>query len=268
VLFCRGLLAIKSIPNNKIPEVMNLVILWLIFPVFLAFILSYVYFPVFLIRPLIICAPAFYFIIASGISLGNKFFLKIIMLFVIFILNFISINIMYNTNGLVDWGKTVSLMKQRGIEDNAVIIVCIQEEIVPFMYYFSGKDKEALKNLSLMGKFENNKWHDSFDYEGYRIIGVADEFSKEKKLTYSFKSSPEHNIYSCEYMVRELDKKILQKYILTTDRQIWLLLSDWTTVGNECIAGMIISLKEWFEIEAVGEVGGVKVFLLKARNRR
>lgn len=268
VFFIRGLYVILgSKVLTTINKGANLVILWLFLPPILAFLFSYIYFPVYMVRTFLICLPAFYLIVSVGINFNNRFFFKIAILFVIFVFNLIPLSIMYNNNGNVDWGKAVLLMKQRAIDNNATIIISTKKEIVPFMYYFGDKDKKALKDLNLLGKFENGQWHDSFQYKGHYIIGIADELSQNKSLCYSPRDVPEHFIYCCNYIISEFDKKILQKDILKADKQIWLLISDWTTVGNECISTIIIRLKQWFEIKTEGEVGGIKIFMLYAKNK-
>lgn len=266
VLFIRGLYVIVSSKVlTAINKGANLVILWLFLPSILAFLFSYIYFPVYMVRTFLICLPAFYLIVSVGINFNNRLFFKIAILFVIFVFNLIPLSIMYNNNGNVDWGKAVLLMKQRAIDNNATIIISTKKEIVPFMYYFSDKDKKALKDLNLLGKFENGQWHDSFQYKDHYIIGIADELNQNKSLCYSPRDVPEHFIYCCNYIISEFDKKILQKDILKADKQIWLLISDWTTVGNECISTIIIRLKQWFEIKTEGEVGGIKIFMLHAK---
>lgn len=266
--FIRGLYAIASRKVfTTIKKGAYLVIFWLFLPPILVFLFSYIYFPAYMVRTFLICLPAFYLIVSVGVNFNNRLFFKIAVLFVILTLNLIPLSIMYNNNGNVDWGKVVLLMKQHAVDNNATIIISTKKEIVPFMYYFSNKDKKALKDLSLLGKFDNGQWHDSFQYKDHYIIGIADELSQNKSLCYSSRLAPEHNIYCCNYIISEFDREILGKDILKTDKQIWLLISGWTTVGNECISNLIIHLRQWFEIKTEGEVGGIKVFILQVRNK-
>jgi len=260
VLFLRGLrVLIKDKTFLNVAGIVNLLNLWLFLPIALAFLFSYIYFPVYFIKHFLICLFPFYLIVAVGLHYKNKLFLKITVLAIIFLLNSFPLRAMYQNNSGVDWGKAVSSMKQMGIKDDAVIIISTCKEIIPFMYYFADADKKVFKSIDMFGKFSDDSWQEAFKYKRHYIVTIASEMILENDKCYITGKNGSNVQYNSEAIFADFSKKVSQKDILTSDQQIWLLMSKWSgeEYNLQAIANMMDRIST---VKFQDEVGGIKIF--------
>lgn len=261
-LFITGLFKIiKNKDLFNIKGLGNLVIIWLFLPLISAFLFSYIFFPVYFIRKLLFCLPAFYLIVSVGAYFDNKLF-SMLILVSIFSLSIAPLKIMYNKDPNVDWNKVVLLIRQRDMKDDAIIVISTCKEVVPFMYYFSDSNKKDLKDISMFGKFKDGKWQETFRYKKHHIITIASEHCQPKDIELGRNFN--HNVYSCNYIISDFDKKVFQEDILNTNKQIWVLMSRWTGVQDECLQMIIDKFKRHLKLKLEDGVGGVKVFCFES----
>ncbi len=133
---------------------------WLLTPVLISFVLSLISkTSIYSIKHLIITLPAFYILIARGLSLlglkTRSFILVIVVLF-----NMAPLGIMYNNYFLTDWKSGAEYLKSN-IKDNEAVIISALHEIVPFYYYFNNH-KPSLPDIDIYGKTAVSGYDDIF----------------------------------------------------------------------------------------------------------
>lgn len=255
LLFIKGLfIAFKYYPQGQV----KLIIIWLFLPIGLIFLFSYLIHPVYITKHLLILLPAFYYIIAIGLSHKTRSFFIITILLIIFGLNSIPLRTMYKTTANVDWQKAVHLMESRSFRDDAIIIMATTKEVVCLMYYLSNADKKVLREIDIFGKLTSSGWQDSFQYRKHYIVTIGNELYQKEDAYYD-PGYGINKIYNPEYIIADFDKKVLRDDILKANRQIWLLVSRWA--GDEYNRESIAQkLKTYFKMTLRKEVSGVKVY--------
>jgi hypothetical protein len=238
------------------------VLIWLLVPIALSFLFSYLFFPVYLIKDFLIVLPAFYLVLARGIYYKNRAF-SLTILAIIFLLHINPLMKMYDASINVDWQKAVRFIKGNDLKDNDIIIMATTKEIVSFMYYLSDADKAALRDILIFGKFENGRWRESFRYKGYSVITLGSERTQVKGK-YHDPGFGINKIYKAGYITADFDKKVMQEDILNSNRQIWLLISMWAGDAYYSQA-MSDRLKTHFEPTLAEEAGGIKIYRFRPR---
>ena len=256
-LFTRGMLHISKY-RSKINE--SLLILWLLLPIVLGFLFSYLFYHIYFIKLFLISLPAFYLIVAIGIYHGNKLYHMLGILLLISWLNVSPLKAMYKNDTHVDWQKTAFIMKQQHISDDATIIISTCKEVVPFMYYLSNADKADLKDIGMFGKFTSGHWQDSFRYKNHQIIAIANELGQKEDAYYALdKSGITNKTYDFNYILADFDRKVMQKDVLDTNKEVWLLVSRWT--GEEYNRqAMVEKLNKYLKMAFKEETGGVRIY--------
>ena len=219
LFFIKGLFVIFT---SHLQNHVRLFIIWLFLPVALTFLFSYIFFPVYVTKHLLILLPAFYYIIAIGLSHKAKAPFIITVLLIIFALNIIPLRIMYKAYAGADWHKAAQLMKDHSLKDNDIIIMATTKEVVCLIYYLSGADKEALREIGIFGRLTDSGWQESFKYKTHYIITLGSELPGLKDSRYN----------PCYNFDGDFDKKVLRSDVLKTNRRIWLLISRWSGIEN------------------------------------
>jgi mannosyltransferase len=239
------------------------VVIWLVLPVALSFLFSYLFFPVYLIKNFLIFSPAFYLIVARGIYYGRRLVPGVI-LAVILLLNIVPLRTMCSAKINVDWEKAVRFVKGHELKVDDIFIIATTKEVVPFMYYLSGADKAALKDLLIFGKFEADRWQESFRYKDHFVITLGSERVAGKD-EYRDPGTGLNIMYNSDYIVSDFDKKVMQhEDIIKSHRQIWLLVSAWAgdVYGSRTLSDR---LGTRFKLTLVNEVGGIKIYRFSPR---
>ena len=253
IFFIRGLFLIFS---QQAKSHQAFVVVWLILPIALSFLFSYLFFPVYLIKNFLIFLPAFYLIVAQGIYHKRQFF-SLTILVIIFLLNIVPLKMMYGASINVNWQKAVRFIKGNDLKDDDIVIMATTKEVVSFMYYLSDADKTALEDMLIFGKFEDGSWRESFRYKGHSIITLGSERTQGKDGYYD-SGSGTNKIYSLDYITTDFDKKVMKEDILNSNRQVWLLVSKWAGDAY-CSQKMSDKLKAYFRLTLAKEVGGIKI---------
>ncbi len=239
-------------------------VIWLAAPITLTFLFSRLFFPVYLIKDLLIFLPAFYLIVAKGIYHKRRLF-SFAILAAIFLLNTVPLQTMYGATINVDWQKAVRFIKGNDLRDDDIIIMATTKEVVPFMYYLSDGDKAALKDILIFGKFEDGRWKESFRYNRHFIITFGIEQS-QGQAGYQDPGSGTPMMHSLDYIMSDFDRKVLQQQdIVNSRRQIWLLVSRWEDDANRSSRVLSDKLKAHFELTVAQEVGGVDIYRFRPR---
>lgn len=256
-----GLLFIKGLFNAfgyYRQSHVKLTIAWLFLPIVLIISFSYLIRPVYVTKHLLILLPAFYYIVAIGLSHKTRTFFIITILAVIFGLNSIPLRRMHDTVTNVDWQKAVQLMERHSLKDNAVIIMATTKEVVCLIYYLNHADNQALRDIDIFGKVTDSGWQESFQYKKHYIITLGSELEQTQDAYYD-PGSGINKIYKPGHIIADFDKKILGGDILKAEKQVWLLVSRWA--GDEYrLESIAQKLKAYFKMAFRKEVSGVKVY--------
>lgn len=247
ILFTKGLYVIfKNRDYYRVKGAASLTIMWLFVPIISAFLFSYMFFPVYFTKQLLILLPAFCLTVAVGICYRARLFPVVSVLSVVLLLNIFPLCFMYSNDVTLKWDKVITLMREHGIKEDSIIIVSTAKEVIPFFYYFSDTDKEALREIDMFGKIADGKWQSSFRYKGHYIITIGKEIYPDKQA------------YS-NYITADFEENVLRDDILNSGRQIWLLVSIWSgeEYHREIMAG---KLSNYFKKDLEIELEGVKVF--------
>lgn len=210
VLFLCGL----QIKRKEDSRNILLLLLWIVMTVGMSFLLSIMNdSSVYSIKHLIIALPAFYIIIARGLSKFGKH-LKIVIVTGLCFLHIVPLCIMYNNYFCTDWKESTEYLKglTKGSE---VVIVASLHEIVPFMYYFNDH-KPSLQDIDIYGKITKNKYDNNVFVASNDtlIIGVHQTGFRNKNITTE----------------EDFEKKVINSRFLKNKR-IWLMLSRWLDPG-------------------------------------
>ncbi|MCF7907342.1 MAG: glycosyltransferase family 39 protein [Candidatus Omnitrophica bacterium] len=148
-----------------------LILLWLVVPIICAYSFSKIFFPIYITRYLVASAPAFYIIVARGISQMPRLTRQTVIPVVIIFLSVFSLNILYNPQVKGDWRDGAIFLKERIKKEDAIVFVPLQQ-IVPFWYYYKYGQKHALKNIDRFGRLVNGKQYREFYDKANFITGI------------------------------------------------------------------------------------------------
>lgn len=236
----------------------KLVIVWLFLPLVLILAFSYLVRPVYVTKHLLILLPAFYYIVAIGLSHKTRNFFIITILAIILGLNSIPLRRMYNTVSNVDWQRAVRVMENNSLREDAVIIMATTKEAVCLVYYLNPADDRALRDIDIFGKITDNGWQESFQHKKHYIITLGSELEQTEDAYYD-PGSGINKIYKPGHILADFDQKVLMGDILKTKKQVWLLVSRWAgdEYGLESVAR---KLKAYLKMALRKEAGGIKVY--------
>ena len=147
----------------ELPNVNILLIIWLFVPILVPFIISQVITPIYLARYTIGASPAFYLLIAKGMSVaGKKTMLSLLLVIAVF--SSFGLYDYYSIDIKEQWREVVGIISERAKQDD-VLIFCKPYVQLPFDYYYKGdleefgvpenasaQDIAALVNNAIEGK--------------------------------------------------------------------------------------------------------------------
>jgi hypothetical protein len=114
-----------------------LLIVWLFFPILIPFIASQVITPIYVSRYTIAASPAFYLLVAKGMSIfGRKMLASV--LIVIIVLSSFGLYTYYTVDIKEQWRETADLVEAESREGD-VIVFCESYVQRPFDYYYGGE---------------------------------------------------------------------------------------------------------------------------------
>lgn len=206
-----------------------LIFMWLLMPAILLYVFSvFGSVSLFSIKHLIISLPAFFIVVAYGLSrLGSK--LRVFILFFITLLNCLPLFVMYHNQFASDWDNSTKFLKNN-IAAGDVVIVSSLSEVVTFMYYFD-KKRRTLEDIDIYGRISRENYGNNVFTAGYNnlIIGVKQTGFGDNTITSRSDFDAKMNTYA------DINK-----------RHIWTILSRWADYG---VRGHMFSFleKSWRE---------------------
>ncbi|MEI8012307.1 MAG: glycosyltransferase family 39 protein [Candidatus Omnitrophota bacterium] len=246
--FLRGIFS-KHLFERTSSFVKSSVLIWIFFPIILAWLISFIK-PIFIIKHLIICMPAFCLITAMGIiRLGDRWKIFFV-LGVIFIMGLYPLSIIYFQNNNIDWRSAVYSVKASIGQDDA-IIVATSSELAPFLYYFGSDPRQSLHNYfssyyCRMGM--DGHCRDVFSERGHRVMGIPQNQGKVSDCP------------SCR-----LDER-LSLWVAEPPLVVWLMVSRWESMEDKLY--LIGKLDIFYHRQRTLFFHGVEVIKFIIRNKK
>ena len=163
--------------SNK--HITLLLLLWLGVTIALSYSFSKYFFHIYLVRYLLATVPAFYILVARGITLLRKRVFRFFALLCLITLSFFSLNILYGSKGKGDW-KEVAAYIQKNIKAGDSVILLPLDQIAPFWYYYKYENAEPLRGIDRYGKNMHGKWVSDFTDGSNRFLGIL--LNEDKSL--------------------------------------------------------------------------------------
>lgn len=257
VFFLRGalLLLVKYRKAQR-----GILTVWFFLPLILALVFSRIVFPVYVIKHFLIILPAFYLIVAFGISYQARERAVITLMILILALHIVAWRSMYLAAPAVQWDKAVSLMKEKGIKEQDTIIMATTKENVCLFYFLNNADTSSLKDFGIFGRWSPSGWQDTFFYAGHRIITFGSEIPGVIRPGYQ----------PMRFTGPEFQRKVINLGI-RLDRGVWLLVSKWASGQDrrdDFAASSAARLAAAFRLSFEGEAGGIKLYYFEPQRAR
>jgi len=163
-----------SLSNTSIFKKQKIIFLfsWLVIPVLLTFIFSFLFFPVYVVRYLIIIIPAFLILLALGILNIKSLKKKLFVFFLILILDSQALFVYFHPIETPSWREISSKVKEMAAPEDMLVFVPL-EQIVSFAYYFLDRTDSSIWDIDRYGKKIDTKWNSVFRENGYIFAGVG-----------------------------------------------------------------------------------------------
>jgi len=160
-LFIYGLVKLHR-ESRHLKVSISIVISWFIIPVILLFILSRLVVSIYITRYLIYCAPAYYLLVAYGISKINKASIKMYLVVFVSLLHFFPLKILYEPSltqvkNIESWREIAKKMKDE-IRPEDIVVLSPLMQVVPFWFYYKNSDQSTDKVINIMGRETNERW--------------------------------------------------------------------------------------------------------------
>ena len=127
----------KAVQNERISgNAVLLLLLWLFVPIILPFVVSQIITPIYLTRYTIGASPAFFILVAKGMSIVGKKGLFSIML-IVAILSSLGLYGYYTITIKEQWREAASLVEMKSQQQDSIIL-CESFVQLPFDYYYKG----------------------------------------------------------------------------------------------------------------------------------
>jgi len=198
---------------------------WIIFPVLVISFFSIFVIPLFVIRYFIFALPAFYIIVALGISRLKRKFIQGCVLWAISVLMIIPLNAYFSKNKKVCWEKIIYYVNTHINEQNDIIMLTQAQDVQMWGYY--GKTgakyiKDVCQWNSIIREDINTMRGGHIYYDGENMIVGISNFSQVEKL-------------------------ISEKFV-KEGKNIWIILSHWP-----CCSEKIEAYLNQFYIKTMGK---------------
>ncbi len=195
---------------NSIRGRLFFLLLWLLIPVIIPYLSSVFYVSFYLLRHTIISLPAYYLIIAYGVSLlRSKRLMILIVCIIMFLMSFALYNYYNLSKNRLSW-REIGLYLRKNIKPADAVIFIPTDQMPAFFYYFNYNEQDSLKNIDVTGKVINKRSVKEFKINNNLFIGV--DLFKVKDFINRDKALP----------------------IVNQNRNVWLIMSpDWPGVFSE-----------------------------------
>ncbi|MCX5701547.1 MAG: glycosyltransferase family 39 protein [Candidatus Omnitrophica bacterium] len=165
----------KGTLGNSIPFKKQKIIFlfsWLVIPVLLTFVFSFLFFPIYVVRYLIIIIPAFFILLAIGILNIKGLKTKLFVFFLILIFNSQALFVYFHPIETPSWREISSKIKEMVAPEDMLVFVPL-EQIVSFAYYFFDRTDTSIWDIDRYGKKIDTKWKSFFRENDYIFAGVG-----------------------------------------------------------------------------------------------
>jgi len=128
-----------------------LLLFWLFGGIIISLIFSWFFFPIFVPRYIIYSLPAWYILIAKGLSNIKPRFLKNSLIIIIIILNIFSVTYYYRNELKAPWKKITQYLQERGFNyrDLIVFVPNFEKKVLSFNANSSGKDNKLYRTKTI-----------------------------------------------------------------------------------------------------------------------
>ena len=145
--------------------------IWFAAPVLATFIFSFLIFPIYVIRYLIIIMPAYLILMTIGILSIKALRTRLIILALMAILTSQALWVYFHPEELDSWREIAARVKKE-ISPGDMLVFAPLKQIVPFTYYFSDNPTCSLQVIGYSGKKVNGRWSNIFRENNYVYAGV------------------------------------------------------------------------------------------------
>jgi hypothetical protein len=151
-----------------------IVILWLIVPVGILFIFSKIFFPAYAYRFIMYCMPAYYLLVANGLSQISAITVRSTIIIVIAFMHFYPLRIIYEPAltqiKKIDGWREIGNKVRAHIQTNDIIILSPLRQAVPFWYYYKPEERtnRVIEEMSFEPK---EKWETVYNDNNISIMG-------------------------------------------------------------------------------------------------
>lgn len=225
--------------QNERPKKIFLLV-WLFCPISLAILLS-LFRPVYVIKHFLYVLPAFYILVALGLSRFREGKFKIAFLLMITVSSIFPLQVMYANDFNIDW-RTPARHIRNNMGEKDTIIICNLAEVVPFLYHFNGHDPDPLRGVGVYGKKIDGRWQSLFYSDDHCIMGIEGDMNHDS-----------------ERMFEDFEYKAGLNRYGWLNNNIWFASSRWS---KEDLVNHINSflLNKGFKLESRVPFNGVEVF--------
>lgn len=123
----------RSIDQNR--KGIKFLLIWILTPIILAYVLSYLIRPFLDARYVFFVIPAYYLLISKGIFFISNKLLRVLVVFLITGMSLYFLNNYYSIEQKEQWREGVNFIESSGLRANAVVLT---GGMAPFKYYYKG----------------------------------------------------------------------------------------------------------------------------------
>lgn len=174
MLLVMGLLKGRGRESNKfVPSGLILILIWLSLPIITSCLIHLLVRKVYLIRYFAGTVPAFYLLVARGITFFRRRFIRVILIGVIGLLSLASLNPLYFPEDRESWREIVGGMKKE-LQPGDTICLAPLPQVFPYWYYFNYGSCGTLRFLYPEGFKLEGEMKTTFREENILIVGITE----------------------------------------------------------------------------------------------
>ena len=243
IFFLKGIL--EGIQAKPVSRLFLAVLVWFFMPMTAAFMVSLVY-PVYLVKHLMVSLPAFYLLVAAGITSLRSTRGRLISLMAIFVLSVYPLKNVYTQDWNVQWGDAVACLRQE-IQENDAVLISSESELSTFLYYFSDDPASVLKDydVSRYCRTDNGHCLPAFYERGHLVTGI-----------------PQYQGVGGNALKVAVRGR-LEVLVTSHAHTIWVLASRWAR-AEQIESYLIASLSQTYKLVKQEQVPGVNIYKFKA----
>jgi 4-amino-4-deoxy-L-arabinose transferase-like glycosyltransferase len=218
----------------------GLLLLWFLLPIGMTMFLSF-WFPIYAIKHSMIALPAFYLIVAAGLFSVRSYFVRFLLILIIFVINLHPLATLYACDLNIQWRDGAGFLR-KNIQSKDVVILSTSSELAPFLFYFSDRPETALRNFdpNRYCRVLDDRCEDVFSENENLIVAVPQDQGEGSEVIFG----------NFLRKFNDLDK--------SHPKVIWFLTSRWT--GEKEKKSMLGRLAKSYRLKQQTHVRGVDIF--------